>query len=569
MKQGNGRLFAGSLVVLLALSLAASIHGCSGCSSKAPLAFVPEDAVFVALVPTVKDAIKGASALLDKFKDAAPIKVGLDKTKGQLIKELGFDPEKPESIRAKGIDPDKGIAVSVDPDGEGTTVVLGVSDPKAVEKFLRELANKYMGGAATFKEKTVGGVKATILTRQGAEDRAFAAWVHVEGHVVICPRAKDQKVAEQASKIATLKSSIKDNGTFKLLRKKIGKHHAMIYVDGAAAAKMIKARNAAKLKTASEWMQKIIKEQQETTNSFLAYFRGAALGLHVSEKGLTLRGFSAIPEEKGKVVVEILKGQGKAPDFGEFISPDALALGRLSLNAKKLMDKMVELMPPQIKRKFYRDIDRFEQQTKVNVEKDMMTLLSGRYAFALFAPGGEVLKKGFNIRKPAEMVSSVPVIGMAQVTDKEKAGAMLQTLERVMTRDGMDVRVKTEGKSKIYYIGPTDKPIVSWAIAKNVAVVGTGDRLAKALALINKGGDNVLGQIDSSRAKKLFKRDEGIVFYYNIQKTSDVVRGLNLPTELKLMLSTVTSTMAKFNDVTWSFEVEDDGVMGEVAVRVK
>jgi hypothetical protein len=161
------------------------------------------------------------------------------------------------------------------------------------------------------------------------------------------------------------------------------------------------------------------------------------------------------------------------------------------------------------------------------------------------------------------------MVAMAQVSSDKKASEILATLERVMTREGTDVRVKSEKDRKIYYVGSPSEPVISWTVAKGMAIVATGDRLAKTLALIDKGGDNVLSQIDSSRAKKLLKREDGIVAYFNISKTADLVRGLNLPAEAKLMLSSVTSTLAKFSDVTLSFEVEDEGVLGEAAVRLK
>jgi hypothetical protein len=426
-----------------------------------------------------------------------------------------------------------------------------------------------MGGGALFKEQKIGGVKTTLLTRQGAEERAFAAWVHVKDHVIICIKAKDNKVGEHAVKISKLESGLNKNKSFKELQGKIGKHHAMIYVDGASTKKAAKAKFEERLKTASEWMQKSLKEERETIEGFMAYFDGYAAGVHLSGKGATVRAYLAIPEEKGKVVAAILKGTGESPDFGEQISPDALLVGRFSLHAKKLMDKMVELMPPREKRRLYRRLDRLEQETKVNVEKDVLSLLSGRYAFGLFAPSGDLLKSGFNIRRPEQAVSAVPMVAMAQVTSDKKATEILATLERVMTREGTDVRVKSEKDRKIYYVGSPSEPVISWTVAKGTAIVATGDRLAKTLALIDKGGDNVLSQIDSSRAKKNLKREDGIVAYFNISKTADLVRGLNLPAEAKLMLSSVTSTLAKFSDLTLSFEVEDEGVLGELAVQLK
>lgn len=560
-----------TVTVVVVAGIAAVVAGevgCAGCRGKAPLAYVPQDAVVVVLVSSVNDAVKGLVKLTEKFQDEAPVKAAVEKNKSQLIKELGFDPEKPESMKAKGFDPGRGMAISVGSDGASVAVVLGVEDKQALEKFLRETINKYAGGRATFKEKEVGGLKATLLVMQG-EEEPRAAWVYHKGHLVMCPKSKDGKVAEYAVKLTAQESSIKDNKTFGAVQDKLGKHQAMVYVDGASLKKMTTTRTAERLKTASDWMKESIQRDKETLDAALAYLTGAGLALELSGKGVILRGYASIPEEKGKAIREILSGKGDSPDFGELIGPDALAVGRISLDLKKLMDRILEMTPPATKRRLYRDLDRLERETKISFERDVLGLLAGRYAAAFFAPTTAALKQGFSLHRPQDALGALSLVGMAQVTDTKKAADLLATAERMMTGNGMDVRVKSEGDTRIYFVGPPESPMVSWTVHNEVLVVATGDRLAKTLSLMRKGGDNVLGEIDSSRAKKLFKRDDGIVLYYNLSKTADAIRGLNLPSELKLILSSVTSTLAKFADVTWTVEPEDNGMLGELSVRLK
>ena len=150
------RLLMG-VAVVAALAVAASIPGCSGCKGKAPLAYVPKDAVAVVVVPGIQTAVKALGQLIDRFKDEAPVKAAMDRKRQQMVKELGFDPEKPETMKAKGFDPGKGVVFSLASDGESSAIVLGVSDQKALEKYLRETANKMLGGRATFQDKKVGG----------------------------------------------------------------------------------------------------------------------------------------------------------------------------------------------------------------------------------------------------------------------------------------------------------------------------------------------------------------------------------------------------------------------------
>jgi len=549
------------------VAFAGLFPGCSGCGSKAPLAYVPQDAVTVVLVPSISDAVGGLDKLIDKFKDEAPVKAAMDKGKEQIVRELGFDPQKPETMKAKGIDPAQGFALSVGADGKSTALVLGVADKQALEKYLRETANKVLSGRAVFQDKKVGGLDGTLLAIQGEQEPRMA-WVYHKKHVVFCPKSKDGKVAEYAAKLASQETSIKDNKTFSRLMGKIDKNQALVYVDGPSVKKMMAARTEERLKTASEWMKKAIKEQKETADAVLAYFDGAAFGLQVSGKGALVRAYFAIPEAKAKLVGEILSGKGDAPALGEFIGPDALAVARFSLDPKKLMDRVLELTPPAVKRRLYRDLDSLERSSKINFEKDVLSLVAGRYATALFGPNAAALKS-FNISRPQEALAALSAVGMVQVTDTRKAADLLATAERMMTQSGMDVRTKSQGETRIYYVGPSESPTVSWTVFKDVALVATGDRLNKTLELMSKGGDNVLGEIESSRAKKLFKADDGNVFYYNLSKTADTIRGLNLPGEIKLMLSSVTATLGKFSDVTWSVEPDDAGVLTEIAVRLK
>lgn len=550
-----------------AVLAAASIPGCSGCSGKAPLNYVPQDATVVLVVPGLSASLRESKNLLDKFRDQELVKRGLDASKDQLVKELGFDPEKPETLKTKGIDPDAGLVASLSADGKSGSIVFGVDDAKTLEKFLRELATKALGGSATFQEKDFNGVKATLLLRQGS-DTPVAAWAHVAKQVIICPYAKEGKVGEYVATIAKLDANIKGNKTFAAVKSKVGKHHVLIYADGDALKKRMAADTEERMRTASDWMKKYIREKQETTDNFMAYFRGGAISLHLSVQGVTLRGYMAMSAEKGKAIREVFKGAGEAPAFGKYVGADALAVGRFSLDAKKLMDRVLEAVHPNDKRGVYSELERAERETKLNVEKDVLPLFAGRFAGALFAPSADAIKAG-PPRGMAQVIQFLPAVGMAQVTDGKKAAELLAKLERFMVLGRIEVRTKTDGDRKTYSLEDNGRVLVSWTVVKDLAVVATGDRLDKTLTLINKGGDNVLGQVDSSRAKSLLKSDDGIVFYYNLAKTADVIRGMELPAEVKALLSTGISTIAKFSDVTLDFDVEEDGVLGELAVRVK
>jgi hypothetical protein len=567
MTQSKRRSVFTLVTAAMVLCAAAVAPGCAGCKGKAPLNYVPQDAVAVLVVPSIGQAISDSKLLLDKFRDQGAVKIGIDQAKAQVVKELGFDPENPESLKGKGINPEGGLVASMAGDGKSVGIAFGVEDPKTLEKFLRELAGKATGGSATFTEKDFGGTKVTLLSFQGASEPR-AAWGYVGKHVIICPAAKDGKLGEHVAALAKLEANIKSNKTFTTLQNKLGKHLAMVYVDGPAAKKVQAARAEERLKGASEWMKKFVKEQQEAADGFLAYYQGGALAVRVSAEGASLRGYMAVPGEKAKSIREIFKGAGDSVDFGKFIGPDALMVGRFSLDAKKLMDRLLEVAPPFAKRQAYSGIERMERELKLSLEKDVFALLAGRYAGAVFAPSVDAIKAG-PPRGMGDIIRFTPIVGMAQVTDAAKAAELLTKLERVLVMGQVDVKTRTEGDRKVYSIEQDGKAMVGWTVVKNVVVVGTGDRLAKSVALIGGGGDNVLSTVDSSRAKGLLKSDDGMVFYYNIAKTADMLRAMDLPPELKAMLAGALSTVSKFTDVTLAGEVEEEGILGEITVRVK
>jgi hypothetical protein len=226
-------------------------------------------------------------------------------------------------------------------------------------------------------------------------------------------------------------------------------------------------------------------------------------------------------------------------------------------------------MSPRDKRRYYKDMERMEKRTKLNAEQDIFGVLAGRMAMALFPPDTAALKNG-PPRRSSDILSMISGVGLVQVTDAKKAAALLVQLEKALVMGRVEVRIKTEGDRKVYSIDNAEgKRLVGWTVAKDVLLVASGDRLDKTIKLITDGGDNVLDQIASSAAKKAFTADEGIVLYYNLSKTAALVRSMPLPAEIKLMASPVISTLQKFTDVTCSAEVNEEGVLGEVAVRLE
>lgn len=558
-------------------SLLLFLPGCSGCQGdKAPLSFVPQDSALVVVVPRIDAPLMGLKGLMDKFRNQGTVQMALDQVKKQLVAELGFDPENPETLKKKGIDPAGGLTISLASDGESTNIAVAISDEEAMEKFLRETATRIEGGSLQFLEKAYEGQKVTLAVGaagyKGATDDPAGAvpligWTYVGKHVLLCPQAKGGAVGRYLAQVAKQKTSIKNNETFTDLRDQVGKHQLLFYVDGAASQRMVASKAAEELKTASEQMKKMIQEMLDTQKAIFGYFKGLSLGVHVSGKGLNMRSVLAMPPEKGKTIAAIFKGAGDSPDFGKFISADALAVARFSLNLKRLMDAVLEVVPADTKRQIFSSVEQTEREMKLSMEKDVLGVLAGRYAVALFAPDLSALK-GFSLMNPAALAGVVQLVAMAQVSKPDRAADLLRTLERFMVMARMDVKTRSEGEHKLYTIEAGGQPVVTWTLAKELLIIGTGDRVRKTLGLIKDGGDSLLSEMKNPRAKKLIKSEDGMVMYYSMAKTLEAVRRASLPTELKLIISTAMSSLEKIADFVFYVEAEDQGIKAEFSASI-
>lgn len=560
----------GALLAMVLVLALGSFPGCSGCSGgKAPLGHVPQDALLSVEVQSLKKVLTKVKALTDKFSDNPVLKQALSEGRGELQKELKIDLEKPETLAKRGIDPDKGLVISVDADGESASIVLGVSDQKALDAFIREVAKKETGGAASFSEKKVGETTVTLLKMQGS-DEPKAAYAYVKKNIIICPEAKDGKVAEYVAKVATLKDSIEGNSVYSEVKEKLGKQQAMVFINGETAKKVHAAKYEARIKSASsDWLKSHLKQQEATEDGFMAYLRGAGFSLFLSEKGVVTRAYMATPPEKGKALAALFEGVNDGKPMGKYLAPDALWVTRATLNAKKLMDLLMETVPPRVKRGYYRQIQKVETQAKISLEKDVLALLDGHLAMALYPPNLKGLNLNQVMRNPDAAAGALSAVGLVQVTDTKKAAELLAKLERMMVMSRVEVRVKNAGERKVYSVEEGGERVVAWTALEDMVVVATGDRLEKTVELIDKGGDNVLDQIDSKRAKSAFKADEGAVLYYNLARSAELLQKMELPAELKLMLSPVVGTLSKFQDTALVMEAEEDGVLTELSVRIK
>ena len=552
---------AATLAAALTVIGALLSSGCAGCSSKESLGYVPHDAPMVVVVPKVSSALEHLKGLVGKFKKGLLSSALLSKPRDAIKGEFDIDLENPSSLKKHGIDPNRALVIGTSQE-KMLSLIFGITDEAAFDKYVRQQVGKRLSGGATFKVKDLSGVKVTLVMLEGRES-PVAAWTFAK-KLVIVAGGKSGDPGAYVAKLTKLEKSIADNPGFKHVRKRIGKQDVVVYFDGGGLRGAARKESEKALQEASDWMKKYIKERQKTSDAVLSYFKGGGFGVRISANEVALRGYYAAPGEKAKQLAAILRGRGDAPDFGKVIGPDALVVGRMSLDIKKLMERALELMPTRRRKRIFRRTKWLEREHNINIDKDLLPLFAGRFAGALYAPKASALRSP--PRSPAELTEALPSVLMAQISDEKKAAELLTRLERFLVMKGLDVRPKTVGKRKIYTLEIEGTPIVSWTLAKKMVVLATAKRMDPTLKLIDDGGDNVLGQVQSKAAKRALAADDGIVLNANLGKIVDLGRGFDLGMELKLMLAPVMSTLDRFKDVTLSFEVEEDGITAELAV---
>ena len=560
-----------SLALTLAVVFASSLPGCSGCGGSAPTAYVPQDALFVMIVPSLQKAIEQQGKLIAKFKDSTTVSKAWEQVKSEAKKELGFDPYKPEAMKAKGINPASGVVGAMSSNGKNFAAALGVEDQKAMEKFLRGLAKKMVGASANFKTKEMDGVKVTTVTMQGS-DKQIVAWGYHKKYVLICPQAEDKEMAKYVVKVTKLEKTIKDNKAFGEIKGKVGSNQMLLYFDGESVKKATEEYYDKRIERAKKYgYEKYIVQKKEAATYALTYFKGGVMGIDVSGKGVQLKTYVGMPGEKGKKFAEFFKGKGGAVDFGEYILPSAVTVARGSVDFKKLFAWLSEMDDKGFKKQYLRSQSRFEKRYDVDVDKDIFELLSGRYAMGFFAPPADAFKG--DKRMQEKIAKAAGGVLLVQVTDTAKAADLLATMDKAMTVKGVDIQTRTEGDRKNYFFKMGGERLVGWTAVKKMVVVTSAKHLETTVKLIEKGGDNVLGTMESSDAKSTFKKDDGMIWYVNLNQLATLATKMKVPTEFKMQykmyVEPASKVLAKFSDTAYVVDVQTDGVLGTLSINLK
>jgi len=545
-----------------ALLAAMALPGCSGCAGRDPLAYVPHDAVTVFVVPEVEESLEHLDALLDKLGGGLLSGPLLRQPLATVRRELGFDPRKPQTLRDKGFDPGGGLAVAFSDDL--AVLVVAIADTKAVDRTLRQQANKLLRGGAVVQQTKIGGVQVHIVTEEG-QGAPLGAWTFVKRHV-IAGAGRAGKVAEVIARLAQAKHPLTKNKRFAALRDELGTVDALVYVDQAGARKAAALQSRRAIRRASPWLKKHLLRQQRLGERALSYFGGAALGLRLDSRTVRLKAVYSAPAERAQAIRRLLVGRGDSPGLGKLIGPDALAMTRVALDLKHLLDQAIEVLPARRKRRLYRQIEQMERENNFSLDKDALTLLGGRYAAAVYPPPRGALER--RPQSARDVARVLPMAAIAQVRDVKRAQDLLARLERFLVLRGLDVRPSTRGDRKIYTLESEGRPLASWTLTDGLLVVGTGKRLMATLALIDGGGESAIDKLRTKAARRALKRDDGLMLDVDVGKIARALQRLEVGMEAKLLLSTVLGALSKLGSITLWIAPGGPGLLGELSVTL-
>jgi hypothetical protein len=533
--------------VLLGCLLLLSLSACKRLQGGAAETYLPEDAVAVVAVPHIGQALRAWKTVEGKFSDLEPVRRALARGKADIVKEAEFDPDQPDSLRQLGVDLDGGIYYALSASGKDHAIVIGASDTAKLDAYLRRLLQR---GDKTlqFDERTVNGVKVTVA---GTGTRPRLAWTALRRHLLLCPEAQGEKLAEHVAHLARLDRSLAGSRAFKQAREKIGRHHLLVYGDMARAQQLI----------AGAWP--LVGTAMAGQLGGWQDYRTLAFGLALSAEEILVRMYTELAEGRGKTFAELARGTGKAAPFGQHLPAETMGLLRFSFNAARILDHLGTVLPPKQKRSLYEGIEAFEQAAKIDVKKDLLPVLAGRFVLAGLTPALGTIHKGM---KEVDVVRALPGMVMVQVADEKRAAELLASLERAMVVRGLPVRSRVEGERKIYWVEQDGQAAVRWIVARELLILATGDELLRTLARLGKGD---LGErLDHPRARAALRADDGMVLYLNLSRLTDMLRDMNTRTPEAGLDGTIM-VLAKFRDIALTSEIAGDSATGEFSVRLR
>ena len=518
----------------------------SGGGSGTALAYISSKSMMAFVIPRMDRLQTGAGDLLSRFNGTPFSRAAITR---EVQREIGVDPFSASSLKSKGIDISKGVAIGMNMD-ESVVMAVAESDKDKLDAFLRTGASK----SSSTKIKTwslPGGGTGAALHKYGS-DKPRVVWTHKKGYLVVCA-GKSKTLKRNLEKVLSISGSkrLESNSTFKTLSAKVGKHDALLYLNGPEIKRQMMEKRKRQIAGATGFLKTHYEKKLKQEEMIFAYFNGLAMGARLEKKQATVRSYMAVPATARIAMRRVLEGMGGPVDLAKYLNAEPVAIYSLSWNFKAAMDMLQKVMPPNVKQEYLQGIQAIEQKTKLNINDDVFVPLSGRYAVAFFAPKARDIKKLIRSSRAEELLQWV---GLARIKKPGKVGKVFSVAADLMAKNGLKLKTTKVRGNKVYNYKEPGKFNVAWTIANDQLVWGVPRHLKKTLKLMaGKGSPAAL----TDAARVALARKSALVLYLDAAKVLDLLKGIPGNREMQ----GVAAMLSPLGHVTLTADVEGSGII--------
>ncbi|MCK5688088.1 hypothetical protein KAI87_02400, partial [Myxococcota bacterium] len=395
-----------SLKAIFVLFLLASLPMCKGCGEEKTinmLEIVPQDAAFVAYLPSLKDALRDTTAYIETL--AAP--TGIDvigKLRQGLKTRLGSDPLERETLIASGVDFEKGVVLFSLAKADAALMGVAVRDKTSFNKALKGYLAR-MDGADSVEIRDVAGFKVYLAGRPfGTEVVPVLHWTVFNGIALL---ATDES-----------KAAFEEHLTFLSKQKQAEAVPAHILLDP------VYKEMSARIKTSQGKGFSIFIRGSAAADKFNAgegrdFSKGAMTHATIGIEGFAIETFIHTAQSLEKALGK------KAPiELAKQIDNDAIFL---ILTQSATPEAYTALKAhPVAKDLARRMLGPLGQAAGIDPEKDVLPLLTGPMALSVHLGGIDKSLARFAKNKSfRSLLNIIHIVATAKISDPK---AMLKTL---------------------------------------------------------------------------------------------------------------------------------------------
>ena len=429
------------LVSLGMLILFVAALGCEGgcsCAGKGTIPDTPEARVAdlgghlpadTELTLVVSDLAKMRQTLetaRDQLGDILPM---ADLIQEQVKNELGIDLLDAKSLKKSGLAADSAMAVGFF--GQRPALLTYVADKQKFEKFITDQAKSSFGIEGMVKNKTVDGTKLKVL---GSKPDNQLAWAYAGKTVVVGFPSMDEARSQAADKtpedVKKLVSRLASMSEQKALASQTGYKRFIDALATKSAATLFINNNAA---MTNERMDEL-KAQSESSHATAEWIKehvdGIALGFDVEDSSARLRLWGGLPPKLVERLQAIQTPPTEAP-IEHYATEHTLIGLRVSVDAAKFWKFYKEVLPEAQRKAMLSEFQQMADNANIDIEKDVITKLSGNLAALLYGVDKSQLGAGGRgalaalMRQPLRVLALIVPVQFQQKTNVDKVAKEL------------------------------------------------------------------------------------------------------------------------------------------------